>query len=351
MASVMVLTLAACGASNAGPQDNSPKTTTSAEAISTRNRTAERDEQVTSLRITTDDPTFGRLTFDALAAGDPGLASKGRLVLLLHGFPASAESYRHVLPILAEGGYYAVAVTQRGYSADARPEPVEAYTMPTLLGDTTRIVHALGAERVHLVGHDWGGGLAWFVAVARPDLVASLTALSTPHPDPFSDAIADPTSPQYAASAYMEALREIDESKVTGGLASVTGRFGPDVEPIPPALASTYADGLSSPEALRGALNWYRANVLPMSGRMGPVRVPTLYLWGSDDFAFLRGPARASEHYVDAPYTFVELDQLGHWLPEEAPETVAAAILRHLDRVPAQTEGAPGAEQTTTSTP
>ena len=180
MASVMVLTLAACGASNAGPQDNSPKTTTSAEAISTRNRTAERDEQVTSLRITTDDPTFGRLTFDALAAGDPGLASKGRLVLLLHGFPASAESYRHVLPILAEGGYYAVAVTQRGYSADARPEPVEAYTMPTLLGDTTRIVHALGAERVHLVGHDWGGGLAWFVAVARPDLVASLTARSTP---------------------------------------------------------------------------------------------------------------------------------------------------------------------------
>jgi pimeloyl-ACP methyl ester carboxylesterase len=146
-------------------------------------------------------PVLGRLRFNALVAGDPQEARQGRLVLFLHGFLETAESFREILPTVARAGYYAVAFSQRGYSPRARPAAVGAYNVINLVGDVGRVAASLGAPTFHIVGHDWGAGVAWVTAALYPKLVTSLTVLSTPDPDAMSAAIADPRSPQHAAFA------------------------------------------------------------------------------------------------------------------------------------------------------
>jgi pimeloyl-ACP methyl ester carboxylesterase len=103
---------------------------------------------------------------------------------------------------------------------------------------------------------------------------------------------------------------------------------------IPQEQAAAYAEVLGTPEALGAGLNWYRANPLPTDARIGPVKVPTLYVWGDEDIAFARSTAEATASYVEpATYTFRELTGRGHWLPEEAPAEIAAALVEHLDAV------------------
>src|SRR4051812_38310633 len=118
--------------------------------------------------ISIDDPQLGRLTFDALAAGSASAARDGKLVLLLHGFPETDEAYRPILSRLAAAGYYAVAPNQRGYSAGARPPDVSDYEVSDMAGDTLAMATALGADRFNLVGHDWGGAVAWETAAQAP---------------------------------------------------------------------------------------------------------------------------------------------------------------------------------------
>jgi pimeloyl-ACP methyl ester carboxylesterase len=290
-------------------------------------------QEVTTLSLTVGHPELGALTFDALAAGDPAGARQGRLVILLHGFPETAESYREFLPPLAEAGYYAVAVTQRGYSPGARPDGIEAYDILDIVGDVTGIAAGLGAEAYHLVGHDWGGAVAWLAAALYPEAVTSLTALSTPHPDAMNEAVADPAHPQHAASGYMEGFR-VEGSEhlfLFDGAASFTAIFGAGGG-LPADHVERYADVLATPEALRAALNWYRANPLPAPARIGPTRPPTLYVFGADDIAFAPATARATADLVDAPYTYRELEGFGHWLPETAAREVLPALLAHLAR-------------------
>ena len=145
----------------------------------------------------------GDMVFDALAAG----AADGELVLLLHDFPQSADALRHQLPVLAAQGFRAVAPDQRGYSPDARPPDISDYAMGNLVGDVLGMATALGSDRFPLVGHDWGGAVAWVAAGAVPQRVRSLVALSTPHVGAFGRALADPEGEQAAASAYFATFR------------------------------------------------------------------------------------------------------------------------------------------------
>jgi pimeloyl-ACP methyl ester carboxylesterase len=284
------------------------------------------------LTLTLAHPERGELTFDALAAGDPDAAREGRLVLLLHGFPETDEAYREFLPDLADAGYYAVAFNQRGYSPGARPDEVEAYNIVELVGDVTGVADELGADSFHLVGHDWGGAVAWVTAVLDPDRVTTLTALSTPHPDAMNDAIADPEHPQSAASGYMETFRAegSEDGFLTDGAESFEATFGGGGG-IPEDKVAAYAEVLATPEALGAALDWYRANPLPSPARIGATTVPTLYMWGTEDIAFARETAEATADLVDAPYTFRELEGQGHWLPETAAPDVLADLLPHLE--------------------
>jgi pimeloyl-ACP methyl ester carboxylesterase len=141
------------------------------------------------------------LIFDALAAGP----STGELVLLLHGFPQTCACWTPLLGTLAAAGYRAVAPDQRGYSPKARPASVQAYRMPELVADVVAIADRLDAETFHLVGHDWGGVVAWRLAGQHPERVATLTAVSTPHPRAFARALVAGT--QALRSAYIPVFR------------------------------------------------------------------------------------------------------------------------------------------------
>jgi pimeloyl-ACP methyl ester carboxylesterase len=141
------------------------------------------------------------LVFDVLAAGPP----TGEPVVLLHGFPQTSACWRPLLATLAAAGYRAVAPDQRGYSPKARPATVQAYRLSELVADVLAIADRLGADRIHLVGHDWGGVVAWRLAGQHPDRVATLTAVSTPHPRAFARALV--TGTQALRSAYIPVFR------------------------------------------------------------------------------------------------------------------------------------------------
>ncbi len=265
----------------------------------------------------------GELVFDARSAGP----RDGQLVLLLHGFPQTSYEWMAQLKVLARAGYRAVAPDQRGYSPGARPPDVASYNVAALVADTLGMATALGYERFHLVGHDWGAGVAWGVAGVAPERVRTLAALSTPHPAALATALADTASCQYAASAYFDVFSAPDAS-----LASLA-QTGVSLEGVPQdALDEYFAKVWSQPEALNAALNWYRANLADrnLTGSIGATTVPTLYMWGTKDETFCRETAEDTANYVEAPYRFVAVEGGNHWLPESAAEVVNGALLAHL---------------------
>jgi pimeloyl-ACP methyl ester carboxylesterase len=269
-------------------------------------------------------------TFDALAAGPVD----GEPVLLLHGFPQTNRSFRSQLDVLAAAGYRAVAPNQRGYSPDARPTEVEAYHHLELVADVLAMADHLEAERIHLVGHDWGAAVAWQVAGRHPDRLRTLTSLSVPHPRAFGEALADPDSDQTGRSSYIEMFRA--EGAELGMLANdaaglrliYLGAGMSDDE------ARSYLDELGTPEALGAALNWYRAASLTAVEGLGPITTPTLFIWSTEDPALARGPAEATERFVDGPYRCAVIEGVGHWLPEQAADQVNALLLDHLTAHP-----------------
>lgn len=289
----------------------------------------------------------GPYTFDVVDTGLPD--GGGEVMLLLHGFPQDSSAWSKVSPILNEHGFRCVAPNLRGYSAGARPLSRFEYRMEELVADVVALVEATGVERVHVVGHDWGGALAWVLARVRPELVASLTVLSTPHPDALMWAMA--RSRQALRSWYMffmqlPVLPELlFEAVLRGGYTHKVG--------LPAEFATAYERRLAEPDAIRGGINWYRGMFLPPArtatkastkvggvgagsaasgsngarrGSVGAVTVPTTFVWGRHD-PYLGGTAaRRTRTMVDADYRFVELDA-GHWLPECHPGEVAEAIL------------------------
>jgi pimeloyl-ACP methyl ester carboxylesterase len=266
---------------------------------------------------------LGGLSFSAISSGP----QHGELVLLLHGFPQFADAWTDIMLALAENGFHAFAPDQRGYSAGARPAQVESYAVPYLASDVLGFADALGAASFHLVGHDWGGFLAWKLAAEYPDRVRSLCVLSTPHINAFWEAVAsDPD--QQARSQYIEFFKM--HGHVAEGFFLENGAErlrGVYQGKVPEQQVSSNLRRLSEPGALTSVLNWYRA--LDKDARVGSIRVPTLYLWGTQDLALGRTAAENTGHYVDAPYRFKALEGYSHWLLEEA-DLISEQILEHL---------------------
>ncbi len=266
-------------------------------------------------------------TFDARAAGPVD----GELVLLLHGFPQTGRAWERLLGPLADAGYRAVAPDQRGYSPGARPTDDAAYAMEHLVADVAGLADALGAEAFHVVGHDWGGAVAWHVAGTHPDRVRSLTVLSTPHPGAFAQAFSgDIGGDQVQRSSYMQIFAADGAAEMmladdAAGLRAVFQLTGMADEQAQP-----YVEALGSVEALDAALAWYRAALAGLMGGGAPIPVPTLYVWGTDDPALGRETAEATAGHVEAPYRFVALDGVGHWVTEDATDTVRDLLLEHL---------------------
>ncbi len=245
-------------------------------------------------------------------------------MVLLHGFPQDETSYREVVGPLNAQGLRTLVPTQRGYARTARPIDRRDYRMSELADDVIGLIEASGSDQVHLVGHDWGGAVAWAVAGRHPDRVRSLTVLSTPHPAAMTEAMLH--SSQALKSWYMAffQLPVLPEMALSQGFARRLRRSG-----LPAEAAEHYAMVMHDRARLTGALNWYRGLPFSMGATVPDAAVPTTFIWGRQDFALGRAAAVRTGAHVTADYRFLELDS-GHWLPELCPDDVAGAIL---DRV------------------
>lgn len=266
--------------------------------------------------------TFTRdgLTFDVRDDGPPD----GPAVVLLHGFPQDASAYDAVVPLLTAAGVRVLVPDQRGYSPRARPSGRAAYTLRELVADVVALLDAAGVERAHVVGHDWGGAVAWAVASRRPQRVASLTVLGTPHTGAMRHGMRHGQARRswYVGWFQVPWLPE-RVLLARGGARLRAALVGKGLEA---AHADRYVARLRAPGALTAALSWYRGLAVRHAGSAGRVPVPTTYVVAARDPFFAPASVAATARFVDGPFERVDLDA-DHWLPEHRPAEVADAVL------------------------
>ena len=258
-------------------------------------------------------------------AGDP-------LVLLLHGFPQSRVTWRDLLPPLATAGFRAVAPDQRGYTPGVRPTDVGSYAAPRLVADVLDLADALGAETFHLVGHDWGGQVAWLTAADHPDRVKTLTVLSRPHPAAFARSFElDPE--QSERSRHHRAMTpELTDRWWADDCAALRAMLAHAGVPAP--TIDAYMGTFAERGALDAAMNWYRAAAAGGGLRAvdtADVTVPVLYLWGTADQTVGRRAAELTAEHVLGSYRFVEIEGAGHFRTDDSGGAVVREeLLAHL---------------------
>ena len=255
------------------------------------------------------------------------VTGEGPAVVLLHGFPDSGRLWRHQIPALAEAGFSVIVPDMRGYGRSDKPAEASAYAMNLLAGDVLAVLSAAGAERAHVVGHDWGAGVAWAIALFAPQRVDHLVALSVGHPATF---FADGFE-QHEKSWYMllfqfagiaeQWLSAEDWANLRAWLPH------PDADA---AIAELEQNGSLTP-----GLNYYRANIPPErllapALQLPPIQAPTMGMWSSADPALTEGQMTRSAASVAGPWRYERLEGLGHWMQLEAPEEVNRLLLDFL---------------------
>jgi pimeloyl-ACP methyl ester carboxylesterase len=277
------------------------------------------------------------VTLNVATAGDGGKPA----VVLLHGFPESHRTWREVAPRL-EDDFFLVMPDQRGFAGSERPQEVDAYRTDLLVDDVFALAHALGLEEFALVGHDWGGAIAWAAALRGDPRLSRLAIVNAPHPVVFQKSLIE-SADQRAASQYITAFRapgfdKIVEANGYGWFFDKTFSAHVDVAKIPEAEKQQYIAEWSQPGGFTAMLNWYRAAkvIVPPPGvtvrlpdwllRAFPkVKVPTLVVWGMKDTALLPLQLDGLDALVEH-LRIVRLPAAGHFAPWEAGEEVAGAL-------------------------
>ena len=266
--------------------------------------------------------THDGLTFEVDDSGPIA----GDVVVLLHGFPESKESWNDVTPLLNAAGYRVLAPNQRGYSRGARPRGRSAYTVDKLARDVIALADAAGADKFHVVGHDWGGVVMWELAANHAGRLKTATSLATPHPQALMRSVTRSSQALRSSYVLFFQLPVAPELAFRGPGRRLVRRqlVGSG---LPEDYVDVYLKRMSEPGAARAALNWYRALPLSTPNRIRNSTVPTMYIYGDDDFALGRSAADLTADYVSGPYRYEVLGGVSHWIPEEVPETVAALLL------------------------
>jgi len=272
----------------------------------------------------------GELTFDVIDAGP----ADGPVVVLLHGFPQFNTSWNAVIDRLTAKRYRCLAPNQRGYSPGARPKRRRDYKTTELVEDVRALIDASGAERVHLVGHDWGAAVAWGAAYELSDRIASMTSFSVPHPAAFLKGWV--TSRQGLMSWYMyffqlpwlpeRLLLGADGKGARALKAMESGGQSPE-------NAERDIKAMTEPGVLTAALNWYRAIFLGNPRSVGKISVPTMYVWSDEDIALAEKPARDTAKYVTGDYRF-EVLHGSHWIPDQQSDKAADLLLEWFESHP-----------------
>jgi pimeloyl-ACP methyl ester carboxylesterase len=262
-------------------------------------------------------------------------------VIFLHGFPESHRTWRTIAPLL-NGRFRLVIPDQRGFAGSDRPQEVEAYKTDKLVADLFALADALSISDFALVGHDWGGAVAWAAAMRGEPRLTRLAIINSPHPRIFQKSlIEDPD--QRSASQYISAFRapgfeKLVEAQGFDWFFDKTFSGHVDLALIPQSEKRQYIADWSQPGAFTAMLNWYRASplIVPPPGVTVPlpdmllrlsrkIRIPTLVVWGMKDPALLPVQLDGLEELVD-DLQVARLPDAGHFAPWEAPDDVAAAL-------------------------
>jgi pimeloyl-ACP methyl ester carboxylesterase len=287
-------------------------------------RPEERIERVEHHRVSANGQTF----YCAAAGPDDGPP-----VVLLHGFPEMSYGWRHQLAALAAAGLRVLAPDQRGYGHSSKPRGVRAYALDTLADDVVALAARLGHRRFSLVGHDWGGIVAWRLAGRAASPVDRLVILNAPRIDVFARyAIRHPL--QLAMSSYVAAFQVRGLAEVAlaaGGHALLRAALAGSSRPgtFSAEELEVYRQAWSMPGALTSMLNWYRAPPARPAPAASRVKAPTLVLWGDRDTALQPGLAEASAAVCDEA-DVRHLADATHWLHHEHPQRINAALTRFL---------------------
>jgi pimeloyl-ACP methyl ester carboxylesterase len=254
---------------------------------------------------------------------------EGEPVLLMHGFPDSARLWRKQIPALVDAGYRTIVPDLRGFGRSSRPEGVDAYGIANSVADVMGLLDHLGIDSANVVGHDWGAGVAWGLALFAPDRAKTLTVLSVGHPKSFGDRT---NLKQMQASWYMLLFQfeGIAEKFITQDDWAFARRWlgsGSDIE--------HYIEDLSRPGALTAALSWYRANAKPSRFIAKPIDwpridLPVMGMWSSGDFALTEKQMAASGEHLEGPWRYERIEGAGHWLQLDAADEVNALLLDFL---------------------
>jgi pimeloyl-ACP methyl ester carboxylesterase len=259
---------------------------------------------------------------------------KGPLVVLLHGFPEFWYSWRYQLPFLAERGYTVVAPDLRGYNDTDKPRT--GYDVPTLLRDIAGLIKGLGQEKAVIVGHDWGGVLAWAFAMSYPQMTERLIVMNAPHPQAMQRAFR--TLKQLRKSWYIFAfqLPWLPENALLRNNAYEIGRMlkGAAVQKsaFPNEVLATYQEAMSKPGAMTAALNYYRQLIrhpLRSAKNYASIGVPTLLIWGEQDIALGIELTYGLEQWVPN-IQIKRIPDSGHWVQQEKPELVNTLMAEFL---------------------
>ncbi|GGK86337.1 alpha/beta fold hydrolase [Rufibacter glacialis] len=258
-------------------------------------------------------------------AGSP----TGKVILFLHGFPEFWYGWRKQLAFFAEKGFRAVAPDQRGYGLSSKPQGVKAYTIDQITQDIVDLIPQITQEKVVLVGHDWGGGVAWNLALHFPDLLEKLVILNMPHPAVIHDHLRHnprqmlrswyafffqvPWAPEALNSAFHFKLLETIMTR-----SALPGTFSPQD-------MAAYKAAWAQPGALEKMINWYRAYKYNPVKASHPVETPTLLLWGKQD-TFLGSELALPSMGQCRQGQLVFLEEATHWLHHEQPEKVNGLI-------------------------
>jgi pimeloyl-ACP methyl ester carboxylesterase len=259
-------------------------------------------------------------------------AGDGPLIVLLHGFPEFWYGWRRQIEPLAAAGFRVVAPDTRGYNLSSKPDGVEAYDTGQLAADIRGLIQERGAETALLVGHDWGGTIAWATAMHHPEVVERLAILNAAHPRKLSQGLHHPDQLRRSWYFFFFDLPDLPEAVVRADNWRFFRHFLRDADPAPTREEiERYVEAWSQPGAATGMINYYRSSVRTPLKRaeeqIRPISAPTLVIWWERD-RYLRGELAEPEHDDVPNLDRVErLPNASHWVHDDEPERVTQLLI------------------------
>ncbi len=258
----------------------------------------------------------------------------GPLVVLLHGFPEFWYAWRGPMAGLAAAGFRVAVPDQRGYDLSDKPEEIDAYRVDLLAADIAALIPALGYESAFVAGHDWGGGVAWNLAIRHPERVRRLAVVDTPHPRAFDDFESDEDTVDWFRTFF--ALPWLPERAARLGnwrLGSSALRDTSLADTFPEATMDLYRSAWDRDDAMKGMIDWYRASYRdpPPDPATWRVALPTLVMLAPGDVYIPAAATRRSMRWLDDG-RLVELEEGTHWVIQERPARIAELLVEFFVR-------------------